>query len=347
MADERDHKVTVEFSFTSIFWVLGIVLTLWLFVHLQDILMSLAIAFILATAIAPLIDYLQKKKIPRSLSISVIYILLITVLALIIRLIVPPFASQITAIYQNRMSYINTISGYFGSYSVPIRTNVLSAINKFSASFMNMNYSGLVTGAKGIFSGIIDVILVFVLSFYFLLSKKGMEKSITQYVPKQYQKQVTSIYRKISKKMSAWLQGQVFLGLIVFAVNFVGLSVLRVNYALTLAIISGLLEVLPIIGPWISGGLAAIVALTMSPILGLIVVAWYVLVQQLENHIIVPMVMKRSLGLNPVAVILALLIGGKLLGITGIIISVPVAAAIGVLLEEFVKIKETEVSNGN
>ena len=147
--------------------------------------------------------------------------------------------------------------------------------------------------------------------------------------------------------MSAWLQGQVFLGLIIFAVNYIGFSVLRINYALTLAIISGLLEVLPIIGPWVSGALATIVALTVSPILGLIVAAWIVLVQQLENHIIVPLVMKKSLGLNPIAVILAILIGGKLMGITGIIISVPVAAAIGVLLEEFVKIKETEATSGN
>ncbi len=347
MEEERDHKVTVEFSFVSIFWVLGIILSLWLFVNLQDILMSLVLAFILATAIAPVIDLLQKKKVPRAISITVIYLLILGLIVLIARLILPPLAQQITGLFQNRMSYIDTISGYFGSFSEPIRMNMTSAVNKFSGTFTNLNYSGLVTGAKDIFSGLIDIILVFVLSFYFLLSKNGIENTITQYVPKQHQKRVTFLFRKISKKMSAWLQGQVFLGLIIFAVNFVGLSILRVDYALTLAIISGLLEVLPIIGPWVSGGLATIVALTMSPILGLIVASWYVLVQQLENHIIVPMVMKKSLGLNPIAVILALLIGGKLLGILGIIISVPVAAAIGVLLEEFVKIKETEATGGN
>jgi predicted PurR-regulated permease PerM len=347
MDEEKNGKVTIEFSFASIFWVLGIILSLWLFVNLQDILMSLVLAFILATAIAPLIDLLQKKKIPRPLSITIIYLLLVGVIVLIVRLVVPPFLEQISAIFQNRLSYIDTMSGYFGSFGEPLRLNLLSAVDKFSGSFTNVNYSGLITGAKGIFSGIIDVILIFVLSFYFLLSKNGIEKIITQYIPKQFQKKVTYLYRKISKKMSSWLQGQVFLGLIIFVVNYIGLSILRVDYALTLAIISGMLEVLPIIGPWVAGGLATIVALTVSPLLALIVAAWYVLVQQLENHIIVPLVMKKSLGLNPIAVILALLIGGKLLGILGIIISVPVAAAIGVLLEEFVKIKETEASVGN
>lgn len=347
MDEEKSGKVTVEFSFSSIFWVLGIILSLWLFMNLQEILMSLLLAFILATAIAPLIDLLQAKKIPRALSITVIYLIIIGVIGLIVRLVVPPFIDQITAIFQNRMSYIDTLTGYFGNFGGPLRTNLLSAVENFSGSLENMNLTGFVSGARGIFSGIIEVILVFVLSFYFLLSKNGIEKIITQYIPNQYQKKITAIYRKISKKMSAWLQGQVFLGLIIFAVNYVGLSILGINYALTLAIISGLFEVLPIIGPIVSGAFATIVALTISPLLGLIVAAWYVLVQQLENHIIVPLIMKKSLGLNPIVVILSLLIGGKLLGIIGIIISVPVAAAIGVLLEEFVKIKETEVTSGN
>jgi predicted PurR-regulated permease PerM len=140
----------------------------------------------------------------------------------------------------------------------------------------------------------------------------------------------------------------VFLGIIIFTINFIGLSILRVDYALTLAIISGVLEVLPIIGPIVAGALSTVVALTISPILGLIVASWYILVQQLENHIIVPQIMKKSLGLSPVVVIVAILVGGKLLGIIGILISVPVASALGILLEEFVKIKETEaISNGN
>jgi predicted PurR-regulated permease PerM len=142
--------------------------------------------------------------------------------------------------------------------------------------------------------------------------------------------------------MTAWLRGQVILGLIIFAVTLVGLSILKVNYALTLAVIAGLLEVLPIIGPIVAGGLAVLIALTQSPLLALIVMGFYLLVQQLENHILVPQVMKKSLGLNPIAVILAIIIGGKLLGFIGILISVPVTAAIGVLLEEFVKKQEEE-----
>jgi predicted PurR-regulated permease PerM len=345
--DDRDKRVTIEFSFNTLFWVLGIILSIWLVLQIKEILVSVLLAFILAMAIAPVVDYFQKKKIPRPLSISVIYLLIVGLIILIFRLIIPPVISQLGGIYQHRMDYIDTVAGYFGSISGPVKANSIAILNRIGNSFAGADFSGIFSSARGILGGLVDAILVFVLSFYFLLSKRGPENLITGYLPKKHQKRTISIYRKISKKMSYWLRGQVFLGLIIFAVNWIGLSIFHVNYALTLAIISGLLEVLPVIGPWIAGILAVTVALTQSPFLALIVAAWYLVVQQLENHIIVPQVMKKSLGISPVVVILAILIGGNLLGIIGILISVPVASAIGILLEEFVKIKETEEANGN
>lgn len=345
--ESKDKRVTIEFSFSTLFWVLGIIMALWLVIQVKEILVSVLLAFILAMAVSPLVDNLQKRKIPRSLSITVIYVVIIAILALVFRLIIPPVINQIGGIFEHRLAYVDTISGYFGSYSIPVKNSMLSFFDKVGNSFAGASFSGIFSSAKGVIGGLVDTILVFVLSFYFLLNKKGPESVITQYVPKQHQKRTISIYRKISQKMSYWLRGQVFLGFIIFFVNWIGLTTFHVNYALTLAIISGILEVLPVIGPWIAGIFAFTVALTVSPFLGLIVGAWFVLVQQLENHIIVPQVMKKSLGLNPVVVILAILIGGNLLGIIGILISVPVASAIGVLLEEFVKIKETEAVSGN
>jgi len=345
--DSKDNRVTIEFSFNTLFWVLGIILSLWLVIQIREILVSVLLAFILAMAVAPLVDLLQKRKIPRALSISLIYLIIIAVMVLVFRLIIPPVINQLGGIYQNRLGYVDTISGYFGPVAANIKINMLSAFDKIGSTISTTNFSGIFSSAKGVFIGLIDTILVFVLSFYFLLSKKGPENIIIAYVPKKHQKRTTVIYKKISQKMSYWLRGQVFLGLIIFVVNWVGLSILGVKYALTLAIISGILEVLPVIGPWIAGILAVTVALTVSPFLAIIVAAWFVLVQQLENHIIVPQVMRKSLGLNPIVVILAILIGGNLLGIIGILISVPVASAVGILLEEFVKIKETEEARGN
>jgi predicted PurR-regulated permease PerM len=178
------------------------------------------------------------------------------------------------------------------------------------------------------------------------LEKDGTEKTISSYVPKKYQPKVLSVSKKITSKMSAWFQGQLLLCFVIFLGTFVALSLLKVDFALTLAIVAGFLEMLPVAGPIISGALAALVALTSSPFLALIVVAYFILLQQLENHILVPQVMKKTVGLHPIAIIFALVAGSKLLGILGIIIAIPVAAAIGVLFNEFYK-SNIGGTNGN
>lgn len=332
-----DRKVTIEFSFQTILWVLAALLSLWLVVTLKDVLVALLLSFILAMAINPIVDWLQKKRVPRTISVAGVIFAVIGIVYLIIRLVVPPFVGELTNLLSNRTEYVYTITGYIQNLSPVLRDNLTTFLNNFIGSFGSLNLNGVISGAKGVFSGIVEVILILVICFYLLQNSKGVEGIVVSYLPKQHQKRVLSIYRKISDKMSQWMRGQILLGIVIFAVNLIGLTVLNVNYALTLAVLSGLMEVLPIIGPLVSGGLAVMIALTQSPLLALIVLGWYILVQQLENHILVPQIMKKSLGLNPIAVIVAIIIGGKLLGIIGILVSVPIAAAIGVLMTEFVK----------
>lgn len=339
-----DRKVVIEFSFKTILWVLFAVLALWLVITLKDVLVMVLLSFILATAITPFVDFLQKKKVPRTISVAGVILAVIGLIYLVIRLIVPPFASEMTNILSNRTEYVNKITSYFQHLSPVLRDNITVSLNNFLGSFGSLNLDGFMSGARGIFNSIMELIVILVLSFYLLQNNKGVQGAIVSYIPKQHQSRILALYRKISEKMSQWMRGQIFLGLIIFLVNLVGLSILKVNYALSLAVIAGLLEVLPIIGPIVAGGLAVLIALTQSPLLALIVLAWYLLVQQLENHILVPQIMKKSLGLNPVVIILSILIGGKLLGVIGILVAVPVAAVVGVLMEEFVKKQESEAN---
>lgn len=335
-------NVVVEFSFKTVLWALVIIVALWLFVALKDVFFSVLLAFILAMAISPLVDRLQKKKVPRTVSILGVLLVVLGVGYLAIRLIVPPFITEISNIVANRTEYVSIITGYLQNLSPTMRDGLTNSLDNFLGSFGSLNLSGLVSGAQNVFSGIVNVILVVIICFYLLQSDKGLEGLVDAYLPKPQRSRALSLYRKISEKMSQWMRGQLLLGLIIFVINLIGLSILKVDYALTLAVLSGLLEVLPIIGPIISGGLAVLIALTQSPLLALIVLAWFILVQQAENHILVPQVMKKSLGLNPIVVILAVIIGGKLLGIIGILVAVPVIAAIGVLMGEFIKKQERE-----
>jgi predicted PurR-regulated permease PerM len=151
--------------------------------------------------------------------------------------------------------------------------------------------------------------------------------------PKEHETYVLNLWQRAQKKMGQWLQGQLFLAIVVGVLVYIGLSLLGIRFALLLAIIAGILELVPYIGPVLSAIPAVILAFFQMPILALWVLILYIIIQQLENYLLVPVIMKKVVGLNPVVVIIALLIGGKLLGILGIILAVPAAA----VLAEFFK----------
>ena len=330
----KNKSVIIEFSPKTILWVIATVVAIWLFLAIKGILIILFLAFIFAAALEPFVNRLEKRRWPRSLSILVIYLLIIAALGLFLELIIPPLINQITQLVQDSGKYADTINSYVQNVNPVIKDPVIKALENISGSISSAGGGQIVNKAFGFFSGAFGLIAVFVIAFYMLLQKNGVEKVLESILPKKYHKTSFTVSRKISGRMSSWVRGQLFLALVIFVVNYIALTILQVDMALTLAILSGILELLPIIGPIVAGVMAALVALTISPFLALIVGAWYILVQQLENHILVPQIMKKSVGLNPIVVIVAILIGVQLMGIWGALIAVPVVACISVVYEE-------------
>jgi predicted PurR-regulated permease PerM len=333
----REKRVVIEFSPKSILWVVFTVVAIWLVYVLREIFVIAFLSYIFSAAAEPFIDKLEKKKIPRSVGIIGLYLAVIGLLVLFIRLIIPPAVDQITEFARNSNIYLERLNEYFKGLGPDFADTVKNTLLSFIST---VTERGVITQALGIFSGILGLITVFVISFYLLWQKNGLEKFIKTYIPTRYQDKSISVSKKISSKMSIWVRSQLFLCVLIFVINWIGLSILRVDFALVLALISGVLELLPIIGPIIAGAAAALIALTVSPLLALLVVIWYIAVQQLENHVLVPQIMKKSLGLNPITVILAILIGGKILGVIGIIIAVPVAVSVSIISKEIWKGRE-------
>jgi predicted PurR-regulated permease PerM len=176
--------------------------------------------------------------------------------------------------------------------------------------------------------------IVLVLTFYMVVEEKKARSYFRNLAPAEYQPYIEHLLQKIQEKIGAWLQGQILLGLIVGCLVFFGLSLLQVKYALLLAIMAGLLEVIPYVGPIVSVIPAAIIAFAQAPVLGIFVLALYIVIQQLENHILVPKIMQKVTGLNPIISIAALLIGMKVGGLAGAILAIPLATLCVVVLED-------------
>jgi predicted PurR-regulated permease PerM len=178
--------------------------------------------------------------------------------------------------------------------------------------------------------------IVMSLSFYMIVKKDGAWGFVKNVVPKKYEQYTIGLIQRIQHQVGRWMIGQFILIGIIFILEYAVLSILHVPLALTLALLGGLLEIVPYIGPTLSIIPAVLIGLTISPWVAVIILIAYILIQQIENHIIIPLLMKKAVGLNPVVIILVLLVGGKLAGVPGLILAVPLAAAVSVVWDDVV-----------
>jgi len=181
--------------------------------------------------------------------------------------------------------------------------------------------------------------VVLVVSFYLSISRNALDNFLKAILPPQFEVYVHSLWVRAQYKMGRWLQAQILLSFIMALIVGLGLWILGVKYAFLVAVVAGVLEIVPYVGPIVSGGLATLLALSQSPILGLWTLIFFIVAQQLEGHILVPLLIKKLVGLNPVAVILAILVGAKLGGILGILLAVPIAAVIDEFFDDLAKRK--------
>jgi len=327
---EEPKKIIYEISIPSVLKVILLLIVIWMLYLVRDVLIILLVVLIISIALEPIVSRLAEHGIPKGLSIIIIYLALIIVLGLAVYLIIPPVATQIKELTFNLPDKLSQFDFSKTSTSLSgILDKLSSQLSSAGGTFINAIFS--------IFGGVVSAVTVFALTYYFLVEKNGVKDTLTGLIPVHQKERLRSTFQKVSTKLSHWLRGQLTLMLIVGVCDGLALWALGIPFALTLGVLSGLIEVIPIIGPILAGTTAVFIAFVSGvPFWKLIaIVVVYVLVQQLENQILVPKIMQKSIGMSPVIVIVALLIGMKLLGIGGAVLAVPVAAGISVFLAEY------------
>ncbi len=334
----ENKKITIDISTQTILKIVAIALVLVFMYSIGKILAGIFISAVIASAIDPWIDFLSRRGVPRALSTAMFFVLILAVVVAVVWLMIPPIATQVSNLSEKLPDFYEKFSDDFARIKTfSIKYNLIDsaqgALQSLSQQF-SQSVSGIYGAISGAFGGIFYAITVFVLAFYFIAQEKGVKKFVMTFTPGKYQPYISGLVNRLQEKMGAWLRGQLLLMLIVGVLTYIGLKIIGVEYALVLAIIAGLLEIIPIIGVIISIIPALFLSFVQSPILALFVLILYVIVQQLENHLLVPKVMQKAVGVNPILVIIALLIGGKLAGVLGMIVAVPVVAALVVISKD-------------
>lgn len=329
----------IEISTWTILKLFLVPLVLFFLWYVRDVLVMLVVVFILVAAFYPLVNKMESAKIPRFLAVLMIYLALAAIFALLVYLVIPPMITEVKNLANNLPYYINQINLYSkGIYQVAASwQNILDTVSAQLAKIGLSFYSF----ALSFFGGLAATITVIVLSFYLLLEGKETKQFVLSLFSANRKDFVAVVSQKIGVKIGGWLRGQAILSVTVGLANFIGLSIIGIPYALTLGVLAALLEIVPIVGPVISGAVAILIALaTTSWIKALFVLILYIAVQQLESNLLVPKIMGKAVGLSPAVIIIALLIGGKLAGLGGAILAVPIAAGISVVFAEFQNMKK-------
>lgn len=323
---KENYKIEIS-SRTIIFTVFFVLLLrfLWL---IQDVIFSLFVAFIIMSALKPYVSFLEKNKLPRFLAAFLVYLLFLTFFFSIFFLVFPPLIVQSTLLFRVLPSILERIA--------PNATSLLNldSIFQYLPNITNQFFDII----KGIFSNAVFFITTLFFSFYFLLEENVIRKIVSRFFSEEKAKTAITVFDKAEKRLNAWFWGEITLMTIVGLMTFVGLNLIGIRYALALSVLAGLLEAVPNLGPTISSIPAILLGFAISPIMGFAALALYFIIQQLENNLIVPVVMKRAVGLNPIITLFALLVGGKIGGVLGVLLAIPITVFLETVLIEIINL---------
>lgn len=332
---------TISISAGTVLRVTAIVILALLFFAIWRILASIFLAIVVAAALEPTIKWLTSHKLHRFFAVALIYLLSITAIVAIFYAVLPNLFNEVRGLSQDLPirydEFFDKISDVFGGIGLG------GASPSIEGLFVGLQNSfvgfapDVVTFATSIFGGLLTFVLIIVISFYLSLQDRGVERFLLSFTPADHKEYVADFWRRVEKRLGRWLQAQFVMAVFIGLSSFLLFWLLGVKYAVTLAIIAGFLEIIPVIGPAIASIIAFGVISLESMVLAAITVAGLFAIQQLQQHLIIPAVMSRVVGLNPVLIIIALLVGFEIAGLWGIIMAIPLVAILGELFRDIQK----------
>lgn len=330
-------KQTIEISTWTVIKIIAILLALVFIYLVKTVIVMVFLAVIIAAAVDAPIDWLVRHKIRRGFAVAIIYILGLSIFGFLIYLIVPTLAVQLKNLAVNLPEYLGGLQDKLqwlgGKFGVINLQDTLTGLG----DRLNAAAGDIFVATINIFGGVVSALITLVISIYLASEEKGIKKFVVSLVSPHRESYAASLVDRILYKLGAWFRGQIILMLTIGVLVFIVLTVLKIKFALTLALLAGLLEIVPIIGPIIAAIPAILIAFLQSPGLAIILAIAYYIVQELEKYIIVPQIMKRAVGLNPITIMVAVLMGAEFYGVIGALLAVPVAAMISIGFSDFME----------
>lgn len=334
------HENRQKWEITMGSWARGaaVVAIAYALFLISDFILVIIASVVIASAIEPVVGWAKKRNIPRLPMVFLVYLSMALMFAGIFYFFLLPLVGEISSFIRTLTIYSNSVTSggilsdmfrtqnLFGNFDTPILIKELSSQLNSLASFLSQ---GIFSSLSLIFGGILNFILILVLSFYLVVQEDGISKFLKIITPISHEQYVIGLWRRSQHKIGLWMQGQLLSSAMLMVLVYIALLVVGVPHALLLAALAGIFELIPLFGATLAAIPTLFVAYTWGGMnITLIVAGLYVMIQQLEAHLIYPLVQRKMVGISPMISIIALVIGGTLAGFLGILISVPVVAAV-------------------
>ncbi len=301
----------------------------------QDALLALVLAIIISSALDVPVAFLNERfRIPRLLGATMIFLTALFIFAVAIYIILPVVVLEVSTLAQSLAgtSFGKMLSDAASVLKVATQNLTLVNIGKVTEKIM-LGSSPVFSTLGNVVSGLTFTFSVFIISFYLTITRDGVGRFLRAVFPDESEDHIIEIYYRAKKKIARWFQAQMILSAVMFALVSVGLWILGVKYALVIGLLAAIFEIMPVVGPIFSGGVGTLIAVSDSLMLGVYTLSLFIVIQQLENHVLVPLFMKKVVDIHPVIALFSLMVGFQLFGITGMIISVPAAVVVQEMVE--------------
>ncbi|MEK7209274.1 MAG: AI-2E family transporter [Patescibacteria group bacterium] len=320
----------------------------WVLYVIHKLILVVLISVVIASAIEPAVRWFGRFRVPRTPAVLIVYLLaFILLFSLIPLFFIPVFGDlvQISTTLPERLSALQSLALPDSFLSSLIHSDYLANLSTNLQSVFAGLSSGFLQTVTAIFGGFFSFVMIVVISFYLAVQNDGIGNFLRLVTPTRYERYIINLWHRSEKKIGLWMQGQLLLGLLVGVIVYLGLTILRIDYALTLALMAAIFELIPVFGPILAAVPAVLIGFAGGPALGLTVAGFYIIMQQFENHLLYPLVVKKIVGVPSIVAILSLVIGAQLAGFLGIILAVPVATILMELLGDFEQRKKLATEN--
>lgn len=326
----------LDISWKTIVKISLAVVCFYILYSIKDILIWFIFALTISILFNPAVDFLQKRKIPRVFGVVIIYVGIFGILSILIYSVVPLFISEIYQFLQSFPQYFEKISPFLKALGFKTFENVGSFLEAFRDALEGMA-ENIFNVLFTIFGGVFTTLFVVITAIFLSIQEKAVERTLILLFPKKYEPYVLNIFQRCQKKVAAWFGARLLACLFIGVASYIAFLILNVKYSFTLALFAGVFNFIPYIGPLLTGVILFLIIFPTEVFKAIFVLIAFTLIQQIENSILSPVLMKKIVGLPPVLVLISLVIGGELWGFLGALLAIPLFGILFEFLKEFLQ----------